>query len=142
MHLAPAAFRRLVAVEPNLDPWDGDTSVVVARQDEDDFVRTGFAALLASAAPAWRATLRLTDPVALHRTAVGLCVGPTPTPRETLLAASLPRTLVWGALSVPPSGLDELRAAGVAYALVPGAGHVPMEDAAPEFVRVLARALA
>jgi pimeloyl-ACP methyl ester carboxylesterase len=137
-HLAPDAVGRLVAIEPNLDPWDGTASVEIARQSETEFIDTGFAALLSSAGPSWRATLRLADPAALHRTAVGLCTGPDKPLRRTLLQARLPRTLVWGAQSPPPSGLEELRASGVAYAEIPAAGHVPMEDAPDTLAQTLA----
>ncbi len=140
-HLDPAAVGRLVAIEPNLDPWDGQASVLIARQGEADFAASGFAELLLSASPSWRATLRLADPVALHRTAVGLCTGSEPTMRQALLEAPMPRTLVWGDLSSPPSGLGELLACGVAHVGIPGAGHVPMEDAPAALARALAAAL-
>jgi len=140
-HLAPDAVGRLVAVEPNLDPWDGTASVDIARQSENEFVANGFAALLGSAGPQWRATLRLADPVALHRTALGLCAGPDEPLRRTLLQARSPRTLVWGAQSPPPSGLDELRAGGITYVEIPASGHVPMEDAPDALAQTLAAAL-
>lgn len=136
-HAHPQLVRRLVAIEPNLDPWDGTASVDIARQTEGEFLADGMQALLRSAGPAWRSTLRLADPVALHRTALGLCLGSTPVIRRSMLELTLPRTLIWGELSHPPAGLEELRAAGVGYSVVPASGHVPMEDN-PAF---LARAL-
>ena len=140
-HRHPDLVGRLVAVEPNLDPWDGTASVLIARQSEVEFVRTGFTDLLRSASPSWRASLRLADPVALHRTSVGLCRGSNPVMREALLEASLPRTLIWGEMSPPPRGLGELRSAGVGYVEVPAAGHVPMEDNPAALAQALAEAL-
>lgn len=140
-HLAPETVGRLVVIEPNLDPWDGQASVLIARQREADFVASGFAALLVTADPSWRATLRLADPVALHRTALGLCTGSTPTMRQALLDASMPRTLVWGELTPPPAGLEELLASGVTHVGIPGSGHVPMEDAPGALARALAAGL-
>src|SRR3954451_11721028 len=140
-HLRPDLVGRLVAIEPNLDPWDGTASVQIARQSEAEFVERGFTTLLRAADPSWRASLRLADPVALHRTSVGLCTGPTPVMRQTLLKARLPRFLVWGKLSTPPRNLDQLRSAGVGYLEIPDAGHVPMEDNPTALARVLAAAL-
>jgi pimeloyl-ACP methyl ester carboxylesterase len=140
-HLRPDLVGRLVAIEPNLDPWDGTASVMIARQSEDGFVESGFATLLRAADPSWRASLRLADPVALHRTSVGLCAGPTPVMRQTLLEAELPRILVWGQLSPPPRDLEQLRSARVAYVEIPDAGHVPMEDNPDALARALGAAL-
>ena len=141
VHLRPDLVGRLVAIEPNLDPWDGTASVQIARQAEAEFVENGYATLLRAADPSWRASLRLADPVALHRTSVGLCAGPTPSMRRTLLEAGLPRVLVWGELSVPPRDLDQLRSADVAYVKIPDAGHVPMEDNPTALARALGEAL-
>src|SRR3954452_11966854 len=140
-HLRPDLVGRLVAIEPNLDAWDGTASVQIARQSESEFVERGFTTLLRAADPSWRASLRLADPVALHRTSVGLCTGPTPVMRQTLLKAELPRVLVWGELSPPPRDLDQLRSAGVAYVGIPGAGHVPMEETPAALARALAAVL-
>jgi pimeloyl-ACP methyl ester carboxylesterase len=85
--------------------------------------------------------LRLADPIALHRTSVGLCAGPTPVMRQTLLEAELPRILVWGQLSPPPRDLEQLSSARVAYVEIPDAGHVPMEDNPDALARALGAAL-
>lgn len=132
---------RLVAVEPNLDPWDGTASVHIARQPEVDFVRNGYAELVATAPPAWAATLSVCDPLALHRTSVGLCELRGTAPREVLLRSTTERTLLWGAQSQPPAQLEELVAAGVRHRLIPGAGHVPMEDNPHAFAEILAEVL-
>src|SRR3954452_5384084 len=139
--LRPDLVGRLVAIEPNLDAWDGTASVQIARRSEAEFVERGYATLLRAADHSWRASLRLADPVALHRTSIGLCTGPTPVMRQTLLKAELPRVLVWGELSPPPRDLDQLRSAGVAYVGIPGAGHVPMEDNPGALARALGEVL-
>jgi pimeloyl-ACP methyl ester carboxylesterase len=136
----PDLVAGLVAIEPNLDPWDGDASVNIARQSEDEFVRTGYLDLLAAAPPAWASTLRVADPIALHRTAVHLCELRGDTPRAVLLELTIERTLLWGARSRQPPDRAALAASGVSFRLIPDAGHVPMEDNPVAFVRILADA--
>ena len=137
-HERPDLVARLVVVEPNLLPWDGTASVAIARQDEDDFVARGMARLVREADPAWAATLRLADPIAVHRTSVGLCVGSDPTMATILATAPMPRALVWGELTPRPAVLDDLLTGGVALRIVPGSGHVPMFDAPDAFADALA----
>ena len=127
-HERPDLVERLVVIEPNLLPWDGDASVAIARQDEDEFVRTGFARLLTAADPTWAVTLRLADPRAVHRTAVGLCVGSDPVMADALADATAPRILVWGDRTPRPEVLDRLVDHGVALEVIADSGHVPMID--------------
>jgi len=141
VHLRPDLVGRLVVIEPNLDAWDGTSSVEIARQSEAEFVESGYDTLLRAAHPSWRASLRLADAVALHRTSVGLCTGPAPVMRQTLLEAELPRVLVWGELSAPARDLAQLRSSGVAYVEIPDAGHVPMEDNPGALARALAESI-
>jgi pimeloyl-ACP methyl ester carboxylesterase len=137
----PELVARLVLVEPNLDPGDGGASVWIARQSEQEFVDRGLGILIRGAADGWASTLRIADPRALHRSAVGLCRGSTPTMREILLGLEIPRTLIWGALSTAPAGLDRLVSAGAAFCAVGGSGHVPMEDNPAGFAELLEDAL-
>jgi pimeloyl-ACP methyl ester carboxylesterase len=85
--------------------------------------------------------MRLADPVGLHRTAIGLLRGTTPTMRVMLERLPMPRSYLVGGLSGPVDGADALRAAGVDVVTVPGAGHNVMLDAPAEFARVTAAAL-
>ena len=115
-------------LEPNLLPWDGTASVDIARQSEARFVQSGLAALIADADPEWASTLRITDPVALHRTAVGLCVGPEPTVQSMLESLTVSRLFVYGARTGAPSQEHRLASAGVQFACIADAGHVMMAD--------------
>src|SRR5579884_2795468 len=94
-HRRPELVGRLVLSEPNLDPWDGQQSPSIARQDVEQFVSSGFARLLAEEAGERAAVLRLADPVAVHRSALGLCLGSRPAMREILLCLPVPVTLLW-----------------------------------------------
>lgn len=137
----PDLVGRLIVLEPNLLPWDGTASVEIARQSESEFVDTGVAELIADADPEWASTLRVADPVALHRTAVGLCVGPEPTIRSMLESATVPRVFVYGDRTDPPSQEAELVSAGVEVVRVADAGHVMMADNPAGVVEVLRAAL-
>ncbi|OZF34731.1 hypothetical protein CH296_08660 [Rhodococcus sp. 14-2496-1d] len=137
----PDLVGRLIVLEPNLLPWDGTASVEIARQSESEFVDTGVAELIADADPEWASTLRVADPVALHRTAVGLCVGPEPTIRSMLESATVPRVFVYGDRTGPPSREAELISAGVEVVRVADAGHVMMADNPAGVVEVLRAAL-
>ncbi|WP_307826452.1 alpha/beta fold hydrolase [Streptomyces pactum] len=130
-HHRPELVSRLVLAEPNLDPDPPATagSSGIARYTEEEFVHGGgMARTLERVGPVWRATMRLADPTALHRSAVGLVRGTRPTMRRLLTGLGVPRTLLTGALSPAPAGRAELAAAGVRLVTVPGAGHNIMFD--------------
>jgi pimeloyl-ACP methyl ester carboxylesterase len=134
----PDLVRRLIVAEPNLDPWDGDTSVEIARQTEAEFLAAGYHALVHEAEPDYAATLRFADPLALYRSAVGLAEMPSPTVRELLVGLDIPRTLVLGERSAEPDDLGALREAGIEVAVIRHAGHVMMLDDPRAFARALA----
>lgn len=124
----PDLVGRLVVLEPNLLPWDGTASVEIARQSEGAFVESGIAALITDADPEWASTLRVADPIALHRTAVGLCLGPEQTVQSMLEQLPIPKVFAYGERTGAPSQESELTAAGVAVARIDDAGHVMMAD--------------
>ncbi|MDJ0371444.1 alpha/beta hydrolase [Streptomyces sp. H10-C2] len=143
-HRRPDLVSRLVLAEANLDPNPpaGPGSSGVATYTEREFVHGGgFAATLQRVGPTWRATMRLADPVALHRSATGLVRGSEPTMRTMLLAMDIPRTFLVGELSGDVDGRAELVAAGVAVETVAGAGHNIMFDNPDALADVLAGAV-
>src|SRR6478609_2189282 len=91
----PGLVSRLVVAEANLDPLPrsatgGRGSQRIAAQAEEPFVATGFGAYIAAYAD-WAPTLRLCDPVAVHRSAVGLVTGTRPTMRDMLTTLTIER---------------------------------------------------
>ncbi|MET7365803.1 alpha/beta hydrolase [Streptomyces sp. NPDC005566] len=140
-HRRPELVRRLVLTEANLDPYPPVTagSSGIAGQSEEEFVHGGgFARVLARVGPAWAATMRLADPLALHRTATGLARGTDPTMRRMLMESPAERVFLQGALSGELPGRQELMAAGVRVETVPKAGHVLMFDRPDALVRAVA----
>ncbi|OZD07252.1 hypothetical protein CH275_08890 [Rhodococcus sp. 06-235-1A] len=137
----PDLVGRLIVLEPNLLPWDGTASVEIARQSEAEFVDTGIDRLIADADPEWASTLRVADPIALHRTAVGLCVGPEPPVQSMLESVSVPRVFAYGDRTGAPAKEAELAAAGVVVVRIDDAGHVMMADNPTGVVGVLRAAL-
>lgn len=140
-HRRPDLVGRLVLSEPNLDPWDGRLSPSIARQDPDDFVHGGFDRLVAELCARHAAVLRLADPLAVHRTAVGLCTGSVPMMREILMNTTVPATLLWGTASRPLARPEQLRAAGVAIVTVQRSGHSIPADNPDGFAHAVAAAL-
>ncbi|CAG6392463.1 alpha/beta hydrolase [Streptomyces cocklensis] len=127
----PDLVSRLVLAEANLDPVPapGITSSGVAGWSEEEFVHGGgFAATLERVGWLWRSTMRLADPLALHRSACGLIRGTEPTMRAMLTGLGIPRTYLVGEVGDGIDDLDGLAAAGVRVVRVPDSGHCIMFD--------------
>ncbi|GAA0364931.1 alpha/beta hydrolase [Streptomyces blastmyceticus] len=137
----PDLASRLVLAEANLDPNPPRTagSSGIASYTERDFVRGGgFTETLERVGHIWRATMRLADPTALHRSAAGLIRGTDPTMRRQLMDLTIPRTYLMGELSGALQGCAELAASGVDVVTVAGAGHNIMFDNPAAFVAAIA----
>ncbi|MFC0602461.1 alpha/beta fold hydrolase [Streptomyces palmae] len=140
-HHRPDLVSRLLLTEANLDPDPPATagSSGIAGYTEEEFAHGGgWAETLERVGPVWRATMRLADPAALHRSARNLRAGTRPTMRQMLLALPMPRTFVQGELSGPPAGRAELEEAGVRVVTVPGAGHNVMFDNPDRYAEAIA----
>jgi pimeloyl-ACP methyl ester carboxylesterase len=140
-HRRPDLVSRLVLAEANLDPNPERTggSSGVAGWTEEEFVHGGgFAATLERVGWLWAATMRLADPLALHRSAVGLARGTEPTMRVMLESLDIPRTFLVGELSEEVADRAGLVAAGVEVVTVPGAGHCIMFDNPRAYVAAIA----
>ncbi|MGV9883055.1 alpha/beta fold hydrolase [Streptomyces sp. NPDC003006] len=140
-HRRPDLVSRLVLTEANLDPNPPETagSSGIATYEEEDFVGGGgYARVLEKVGPTWGATMRLTDPRALHRSAVGLMAGTRPTMRRMLMELTVDRVYLQGASSGELPGQDALKASGVRVVTVPDAGHNVMFDNADAFATAVA----
>ncbi|MFJ9826397.1 alpha/beta fold hydrolase [Streptomyces sp. NPDC101160] len=140
-HRRPDLVTRLVVTEGNLDAFPplSAGSSGIASYTEEEFVRGGgFARVLERVGPTWAATMRLADPLALHRTAAHLRRGTEPMMREMFREARVERVYLQGELSGELPGADGLRAAGVGVVTVPGAGHNIMFDNPAAFARAVA----
>ncbi|MEV7127274.1 alpha/beta hydrolase [Streptomyces sp. NPDC093260] len=142
-HRRPHLVSRLVLAEANLDPSPPPTagSSAIASFEEESFVDDGYARVLHSVGPLWAATMRLTDPRALHRSAVGLRRGADPTMRAILEALPVDRLYLQGEHSGELPGRDGLEAAGVRVVTVPGAAHNIMFDNPDVFTAAVAGTL-
>ena len=141
-HRRPELVSRLVLAEANLDPNPPVTagSSAIAAWTEEDFVHGGgFEATLERVGWRWAATMRLADPLALHRSATRLARGTEPTMRVMLESLTIPRTYLVGE-STGEDGLDRagLEAAGVDVLTVPDAGHCLMFDNPAAYAAVIA----
>ncbi|WP_448319734.1 alpha/beta fold hydrolase [Streptomyces sp. CO7] len=136
----PDLVSRLVLTEANLDPDPPATagSSWITSYTEEDFLAEGYARTLERVGPWWAATMRLTDPRALYRSAAGLARGSRPTMRRVLEGLTVDRVYLQGALSGELEGRAALEAAGVRVVTVPDAGHNVMFDAPDAFAAVVA----
>lgn len=130
--LRPAQVAQLVLLEPNLDAGGGVFSRALAAMSEDEFIQRGQRrmARLASreGSPLWAGSLAASHAPAVHRAAVSLVAGAEPSWRSQLLALTMPRSVVFGALSLPPPDREQLPAKGVAVHVLADAGHAMSED--------------
>ncbi|OSZ55662.1 alpha/beta hydrolase, partial [Streptomyces pharetrae CZA14] len=139
-HRRPGLVSRLVLTEANLDPFPPLTagSSGIASYEEDEFADGGYARVLENVGPVWAATMRLADPRALHRSAVGLRRGSQPMMRALLEELPVERVYLQGGLSGELDGEQALEAAGVRVVTVPGAGHNVMFDDPDAFAAAVA----
>lgn len=140
----PGLARRLVVAEANLDPLppspDGLGSQRISAQTEEEFVESGYDALLLRA-PTMAPTLRLCDARAVHRSAVGIVTGTRPTMRELFVRLTISRTFIRGERGeelADPAGLE---AAGVRIVTLPDVGHSMTVDTPEAFVEAVGGAL-
>ncbi|WP_369167247.1 alpha/beta fold hydrolase [Streptomyces sp. R28] len=139
-HRRPDLVSRLVLTEANLDasPPPGPGSAWITAYEEEEFVGGAHARVLEAVGPLWAATMRLADPRALYRSAVGLRRGSEPVMRDILEGLTIDRVFLQGELSGELPGRQALEAAGVRVVTVPGAGHNVMFDSPDAFVAAVA----
>lgn len=133
----PDLVGSLLVAESNLDPGPGLVSRIITSFSEADFVDGGYtqfiADMWAAGARDYAHSVRAADPRAVHRSAVSLIAGRSPTYGECLAALKMPRTYLFGSESLPNPDVAALRNAGVHVAIVPDAGHDMMGDNARGF---------
>ncbi|MGK5444645.1 alpha/beta fold hydrolase [Micromonospora sp. URMC 105] len=142
-HHRPDLVARLVLVEANLEPSPAPKAggSGINAYTEAEFLAGGLADTLDRVGPQWAATMRLADPVGLHRSAVHLVAATRPTMRHMLVRLPIPRTFIQGERGSPVRDPDGLTAAGVTVLTVPNAGHNVMLDNPQEFARLAAASL-
>ena len=119
--------RHLVMSEPNLDPGGGTFSRKVAAIPEADYVAHGHHNLVKAARAEgngiWAASMSISAPYAVHRSATSLVAGGAPTWRDLLYAMKMPRTIIFGEASLPDPDTERLPQQDVGIGVVPQAGH-------------------
>jgi pimeloyl-ACP methyl ester carboxylesterase len=142
----PGLVGALVLGEPNLDPGGGAFSRQIAAWSEADYVSGGHRALEREARLSGNdngaGTLAVSSPLAVHRGAVSLVAGSSPTWRQRLVSLPMPRTVLVGERSLPDPDVTRLSDQGVRVAIVPGAGHSMMWENPAGLAEAIAGALA
>ncbi|MGW0802832.1 alpha/beta fold hydrolase [Nonomuraea sp. NPDC002799] len=130
----------LVLVDANLDPYPRSPvqpgSSGISSYTEEEFVSHGWKDVRDRVGPHWWSTMRLADLRGLHRTAVSLSQGTTPTMRELLQDLPIPRAYLHPEGDAP-AGADGLRASGVEVLSIPESGHNIMLDNPHAFAHTL-----
>ncbi|GEB49632.1 MULTISPECIES: alpha/beta fold hydrolase [Streptomyces] len=137
----PDLVGSLVLGEANLRAGGGAWSAKVAEWREEEFVRHGMAEFLdGESDPAYRTTLRLSSPRALHRTAVGLVRGTSPQLAVLLSRFEGPKAFLVGEASRPYDEEEDAVGAGARVLTVPRSGHPMPNDNPDGLARTLAEA--
>ena len=134
----PDLVARLVLAEPNSGPMARPR---IDPFTEETFVDHGFQQALADVGPAWAATMRLADPVALYRTEVSLGRDPVLITGDLLRDLAVPCALVEGEQSAGLANDPSIRDSGVPVRIVADAGHCMMLDNPAGFARAISEAL-
>jgi pimeloyl-ACP methyl ester carboxylesterase len=142
----PEIVGRLVLAEANLDPGVGGGSKIIAAQAESDYAAGGHAEFLAGVEreaeqtpgeAGYLGALRVADPLAVHRSAVGLIRGTVPPQRQLFLSMKIPRAYIFSGQSAGDPDVENLRAGGIRVLIVPKAGHGMMDDNPEGFASAL-----
>ena len=144
-HLLADRVEHLVLSEPNLDPGGGVFSRGIAEMSEADYVARGHAELIQASAfeenDIWAASLSLSAPYAIHRSASSLVLGGAPTWREQLYGLAAPRTVIFGRNSLPDRDYETLPKYGVNVETVEQAGHSMAWENPQGLAKAIERAL-
>jgi pimeloyl-ACP methyl ester carboxylesterase len=136
---------RLIIAEGNLDPGGGTVSARIAEQTEREFETTGHRALLEwFVGEGWVtrvATFRVSSPLGLYRSAVGLVKGTQPTMRERLYDFRIPRAYLFGERGLPDPDTERLASQGIQVLVVPNSGHDMVVDNPAGLAEAVAQAL-
>jgi pimeloyl-ACP methyl ester carboxylesterase len=141
---------RLIVMEPNLDPGVGSISKVIASQSEEDFIKTGYEKIVKAhrlsghtnpSDAIYLGTFSIADPIAIHRSAIGLLKGTTPPQREALAGMQIPRTYIVGEQNIDEIPFDQLHRLGLTTHVVPKAGHAMMHENPKGFQEALLNAI-
>ncbi len=117
----------LIVSEPNLDPGGGTFSRPIADQSEAEYVNRGHAGTVKSALAqghtVWSSSLSISLPAAIHREAVSLVKGGSPSWRDQLRMLPMHRTIIFGERSLPDPDTKRLPKDGVDRGIARKAGH-------------------
>lgn len=135
----PAKIAGLMVSEPNFHIGGGMYSRMIAAQTEDEFVADGYRkAIKANENNPWAGCLQNTAPRAAWRAASSLVSGIEPVWYQLFTQLKIPKTLIFGELSLPDEDFTAFQQAGVTTAIVPSAGHSMSWENPAGLARVLA----
>lgn len=113
----------LMVSEPNFHAGGGMFSRTIAAQTEQQFLKQGYDDMLSTETSAWTGSLQSSASYAVWRGASSLVAGVEPDWETQFLSLECPVTLIFGAMSLPDTDVDRLKAKGVPVKIIPDAGH-------------------
>jgi len=144
-HSRSDLISKLIVAEGNLDPEPGFVSGRIASMDERAFVDRGYERFMSDIGSAgyhdYAGTGRAADPLGLHRSATDLIADRAPTYREMLYQMKIPRTYIFGEMTLPDPDEEILRSHDIDVRIVPNAGHDMMSDNPDGFALAIADAI-
>jgi pimeloyl-ACP methyl ester carboxylesterase len=143
--MRPDLVSQLIVAEGNLDPGPGFVSGRIVTASEEEFLSSKARLFQRQIRDAgfydYAATLRASDPVGLHRSAVSLIADRTPSYRARLYGLRMRRAFLFGERSLPDPDESTLREHGIDVHIVPNAAHDMMGDNPDGFASTVADAI-
>jgi len=128
----PDLISTLIVAEGNLDPGPGFVSGRITSMNEDLFADEDYKRFISEISSAgyhdYAATVLAADPVGLHRSASDLIADREPTYRQMLYQMKIPRTYIFGEMTLPDPDEETLRSNDIDVRIVANAGHDMMSD--------------
>lgn len=117
----------LILSEANLDAGGGFFSQIIASYDEHTYINSGHKKTIQDnendANQRWAISLSVASALAIHRQSRSLLDGQSPNWRQVLYSLNVPKTFIFGHLSLPDPDLTALENENINIEIVPDSGH-------------------
>lgn len=117
----------LILSEANLDAGGGFFSQKIATYDEDDYLSYGHNDIVQesinSSNESWAASLSVSSPIAIHKTACSLIKGSSPSWRQIYYTLNCSKTYIFGCHSLPDPDCEALIKQHIDVVTVSESGH-------------------
>lgn len=120
-------IKGIIISEGNLDSGGGFYSKRIAAYSEQEYVSFGHQKMITESINnsnrSWAVSLSMSSAVAIHREAVSLVAGTSPSWRNIFYSLKCARTYIFGEMSLPDPDFEELKEHNINMEIVNNAGH-------------------